>query len=334
MKSKTNKIEISHKTIIFTVVFLALLYIIYLIMDVLLLLFIAFLISTAINPLVSKLENYKIPRSLSIAVVYILLIGSIVGAIAGIVPPLVTETSKLISQIPIPESLSNDIKNLNINLQDLDVIASQLNSIPKVLGVIGSAITVVAVLLTVMVMSFYILKERKHLYKSFTWIFSENKPKNKAENFVNRIEEQIGGWVRGELALMLIVGTLTFIGLRLLNISFALPLAIVAGLFEILPSIGPTISAIPAVIVAFITTTPTMAIAVTALYILVQQLENSFIVPFVMRKAAGMNPIITILTVLIGFRLGGFGGAALAIPLYLVFRVSYKEYLKIKNSKI
>lgn len=331
MKSKTNKIEISHKTIIFTVVFLALLYITYLILDVLLLLFIAFLISTAINPLVTKLENYKIPRSLSIAVVYILLLGGLVGAIAGIVPPLVTETSKLIAQIPIPDSISNDIKNLNINLQDLDVIASQLNSIPKVLGVIGSAFTVVAIMLTVLVVSFYVLKERKNLYKSFVWIFAENKAKEKAENFVNRIEEQIGGWVRGELALMLIVGTLTFIGLRLLNISFALPLAIIAGLFEILPSIGPTISAIPAIIIAFITTTPTMAIAVTALYILVQQLENSFIVPFIMRKAAGINPIVTILTVLIGFRLGGFGGAALSIPLYLVLRVSYKEYLKIKK---
>jgi len=331
MKSKTNKIEISHKTIIFTVVFLALLYITYLILDVLLLLFIAFLISTAINPLVTKLENYKIPRGLSIAVVYILLLGGLVGAIAGIVPPLVTETSKLIAQIPIPESISNDIKNLNINLQDLDVIASQLNSIPKVLGLIGSAFTVVAVMLTVLVVSFYILKERKHLYKSFVWIFAENKAKEKAENLVNRIEQQIGGWVRGELALMLIVGTLTFIGLRLLNISFALPLAIIAGLFEILPSIGPTISAIPAIIIAFITTTPTMAIAVTALYILVQQLENSFIVPFIMRKAAGINPIVTILTVLIGFRLGGFGGAALSIPLYLVLRVSYKEYLKIKK---
>lgn len=331
MKSNTKRIEISHKTIIFTAIFLALLYILFLIKDVLLLLFIAFLISTAINPLVSKLEKFKVPRSLSIAVVYILLLGGIVGAIAGIVPPLVAQTAKLIAQIPIPESLAAQIKDLNINLQDLDVIASQLNSIPAVLGVIASAVTVVAVIMAVLVMSFYLLKDRKNMHKNLTWIFGESKTEKEVESFVNRMEEQIGGWVRGELSLMLIVGLLTFIGLRLLNISFAVPLAIIAGLFEILPGIGPTISAIPAIIIAYLTTSPTMALAVTALYILVQQIENNFIVPAIMRKAAGMNPIITIVTVLIGFRLGGIGGAALAIPLYLVLKVCLHEYLKLKK---
>jgi predicted PurR-regulated permease PerM len=117
-----------------------------------------------------------------------------------------------------------------------------------------------------------------------------------------------------------------------LNVSFALPLAIFAGIFELLPNIGPTISAIPAILIAFLTSSPTIAIAVTALYILVQQLENNFIVPIIMRKAANMNPITTIITVLIGFRLMGVGGAALSIPLYLVLRVSLQEYLKIKNA--
>ncbi|MFC1653540.1 AI-2E family transporter [Patescibacteria group bacterium] len=331
MKNKTAKIEISHRTIIFTVVFLLMLYLIYLIKDVLLLLFIAFLLTTAINPLVTKLEKHKISRSLSIPVVYLLMLTGIISAIAGIVPPLVSQTAKLISQIPIPPEISENIKNLNINLQDLNVIASQLNSIPKVFELIGSAFTVVAVILTVMVMSFYLLKERRYLHKNLVWIFGENKTEKEAEDFVNRIEEQIGGWVRGEFLLMLIVGILTFLGLKLLNVSFAVPLAIIAGLFEVLPNIGPTLSAIPAIIIAFLTASPTMALAVTALYVLVQQLENNFIVPYIMRKAAGMNPIVTIVTVLVGFRLGGVGGAALSIPAFLVLKVSLQEYIKIKK---
>jgi predicted PurR-regulated permease PerM len=106
---------------------------------------------------------------------------------------------------------------------------------------------------------------------------------------------------------------------------------LLAGLLEVLPSIGPTLAGVPAVAVAFFTSSPAMALAVLALYLLVQQLENSFIVPTVMNKAVGLSPITTIIIVLIGFRLGGFGGGAIAIPFFLVAKVLVKEFYEMRR---
>jgi predicted PurR-regulated permease PerM len=331
MKDSSQKIEISHKTIVFTVVFLLGLYLTYLIKDVLALLFVAILFMTAINPLVIMLEKIRIPRGLSILITYLLVIGLFVGAFAAVIPPLVKETVNLVSQIPIPPSLADDIKNLNLNLQDLNVIANQLDSIPKVLGLLGSAFGVIIVIVTLGVMSYYLLEEKKDLHKKLKWLFGNSRAEERAEKFVRDVENQIGSWVRGEFALMFIVGTMTYIGLRLLDVKFALPLALLAGLLEVLPSIGPTLAGVPAVAVAFFTSSPAMALAVLALYLLVQQLENSFIVPTVMNKAVGLSPITTIIIVLIGFRLGGFGGGAIAIPFFLVAKVLVKEFYEMRR---
>lgn len=324
------KIEISHRTILFTLLILAGSYVLFRISDILILLFIAFMVSVAMGPLVAWLHRHHLPKNLAITLAYLVMIGSLVAIIAAIIPPLVTETANLINQIPIPQSLADDIKHWNIDAATLNTIASQLNSIPNVLGFIGSTVTFFTVLVTMTVMSFYFLKERQHLHKNLVWLFGANQTEKQAEKFVDRIDAQIGGWVRGELFLMLIVGVLTYGGLLLLNVNYALPLAIIAGLLEILPNIGPTISAIPAIIIAFLTGSPTMAVAVTALYILIQQLENSLIVPFVMKRAVGINPIATIIIILVGYRLGGVGGAALAIPLFLTAKVILAEYIRLR----
>lgn len=327
------KIEISQKTILFTLAVIAGTYLLFLLKDVAILLFISFMISVAISPLVVKLKKFNIPENLSIAIAYIAMVAGISGIVAGVIPPLFSETAKLFSQVPIPESIATDIKTLNIDFEDLNSIASQLNTIPKVLGFVGSAFAVVTILLTVAVMSVYLLKERKDIHKNLVLVFGKDHTEKQAEAFVDRVEDQIGGWVRGEFILMFVVGLLTYLGLVLLGINFALPLAIIAGILEVLPNIGPIISAVPAILIAYLTTSPTMAAAVTALYILIQQVENSFIVPVIMKKAVGISPITTIILILVGFEIGGVGGSALAIPLFLTVKVFLKEILKVKSNK-
>lgn len=327
------KVEISQKTILFTLAVIAGTYLLFLLKDVAILLFISFMVSVAISPLVVKLKARRIPENLSIGIAYILMVAGLTGIIAGIIPPLINETTKLFSQVPIPESIASDIRTLNIDFDDLNALASQMNTIPKVLSFIGSAFAIVTILLTVAVMSVYLIKERKDIHKNLVFFFGKDHTEKQAEAFVDRIEDQIGGWVRGEFMLMFIVGLLTYFGLVLLGINFAVPLAIIAGLLEVLPNIGPTISAIPAIILAYLTSSPTMAGAVAALYILIQQIENSFIVPIVMKKTVGINPITTIILILVGYQLGGVGGSALAIPLFLTIKVFLKEILKVKRSK-
>jgi predicted PurR-regulated permease PerM len=154
--------------------------------------------------------------------------------------------------------------------------------------------------------------------------FGSAKTEAKARDFITRLEQQIGGWVRGELALMIIIGLLTYIGLKILGVNYALPLSIIAGLLEIIPNIGPTIALIPAVLVA-LTSSPVTALATVALYFLIQQFENNIIVPKIMQRAVGVKPLIVIIALMTGAKLAGVLGAALAVPGYLVLKVVIEE---------
>ena len=123
----------------------------------------------------------------------------------------------------------------------------------------------------------------------------------------------MGAWFRGQIVLSFSIGFLTWISLLILGLPFALPLALLAGILEIVPTIGPIISAIPAVIIA-LNISPTMALLVVLLYIIIQLLENNILVPRIMEKAVGLNPIVIILGVIIGSKLMGIAGALLAVP--------------------
>jgi predicted PurR-regulated permease PerM len=136
---------------------------------------------------------------------------------------------------------------------------------------------------------------------------------------VFHIETKLGNWIRAELLLMTAIGTMTYIGLVLLGIDTALPLALLAGMLEIIPSIGPIISAVPAVIIALVIH-PLLGLSTIALYFLIQFLENNLLVPQIMQKTTGVNPLISLLGLMVGFRLGGTVGAVLAIPTILVIQ--------------
>jgi predicted PurR-regulated permease PerM len=112
---------------------------------------------------------------------------------------------------------------------------------------------------------------------------------------------------------------MTYLGLFLLGIDTALPLAILAGMLEIIPTVGPIVSSIPAVVIASVVH-PLLGLSTAALYFLIQFIENNLLVPQVMQKTTGVSPLVSILGLMVGFRLGGVVGAVLAIPLILVFQ--------------
>ena len=146
------------------------------------------------------------------------------------------------------------------------------------------------------------------------------------------MEKKLGGWVRAQGALMLIIGLVSYFGLRLLGIDFALPLALLAGVLEVVPNVGPTLAAVPAVL-AGLAISPLMGLAVAALYFLIQQIENGFILPQIMSRGAGVNPLVAIMALVAGFQLGGVIGAVLAIPLVLLVQVVAAEFFSQKFPK-
>lgn len=306
-----TKIEISHRTIIFTLVLIAAVWLILEIRDILFLLFISFILMSALRPIVDGMERIRIPRILSILLLYGLVFGGLGAGIASMVPTLVVQSGKLFMQLPDVLSkvfpyISSDVQSL---VQQMAPVGENL--VKVTVGVFSNVLAV----LTVMTFTFYFLLERRHL-QDFLGALLGGEIGERVLSVLLQIEKRLGAWVLGELCLMAFVGLLVYGGLFFLRVEYALPLAIFAGLLEIVPTIGPTVSAIPALLVAF-GSSPVLALSVMALYIIVQQIENNLLVPIVMKRSVGLPPVLTILALMIGGRFGGIAGAVLAVPVLL-----------------
>lgn len=314
-----HKVEVSHKTIIFTVFFLIFLWFLYQVRQVILLFYISVIFMAALNPLVDKLEKVRIPRVVSIIFFYLLILGIVSGSVVMLVPAMVSQMTLLLKDLPYYLDKIGFFQKINLN-----DYGNELVKIPgNIFKIASSAFSNIIALFAIFVMTFYLLIERRNLKEHLEILFVDGR-EEKAERFIKKLETQLGGWVRGEIILMIIVGILCYIGLRLLDVEFALPLALIAGILEIIPNFGPTVSAIPAVIVG-LATSPILGLAVAALYFLVQQLENNIIVPKVMQHVVGLNPVITLIALLMGAKLGGILGAVLSLPALLTLQVVFQE---------
>lgn len=322
-----RKIEISHKTIVFILILLGLVWFVMRIMDIILLFFVSVILMSALNPAVDGLEKKRIPRWLSITFLYIVVIGSLSIIVASLVPPLVEQTSHLVSQLP---SLAQTLNFLNLDARSVGSQLSSLSSLPgDIVKFTAGLFSNILYISTVAVMTFYLLMERRNLQKYLSQMFGQGSEK-KVESLINRVENQLGSWVRGQLILMTAIGLISFLGLSILGVPYALPLALVAGLLEVVPTVGPILSAIPATLAGFIIT-PYTAIGVVALYFAVQQAENSFLVPKIMQKTTGVNPLVSLLSLMIGFKLAGPAGAILSIPLLLIGIIAVTEMTSSKR---
>lgn len=319
-----KKIEISHRTIVFTVLFLAFGWFLFLIRDIILQVFVALLIMTILNPTVSKLEKRKVPRVTSVLIVYALVLAVFVLAIALMIPPLVDQTSSFATSLP------QYFVQLDLPFNIIDEVNRQISSIftqlPAQLIRIGvSVFSNLFAVFTVFFFALYFLLAREKLDSQMSNFLSK-KQIGRIDKILEILEKDLGGWARGQLLLMFMVGLSTYIGLRILGVPFALPLALLAGILEIIPNLGPVVASIPVILVGF-GVSPLTGFAAAALSFLVQQVENYLLVPKVMQKSANVSPIITLLSLLIGFRLAGVPGAFLSIPVVITSRVMLNEFV-------
>lgn len=322
-----KKVEISHKTVIFTALFLLFLWFLYYIKDIIFGLFVALLIMAILNPIVTKLSKFRIPRGVSVLVVYIAVLGLFGLAVGALIPPLVEQTSSLISRLPgyitslgITRFVSSEVAGQ---------ILTQIGSLPGQAVKVGFSIfSNILGVITVLIFAFYLLLVRDKLDDQLVFLFGEDKRK-KIGDVIDTLEKRLGGWARGELALMAIIGLASFLGLTILGIPYALPLGILAGLLEIVPYFGPIISAIPAILIG-LSISPLMGLATVALALLIHQSENYLFTPKIMEKSVGVNPIITLLALSIGFRLAGMIGAVISVPIVLTIHVLMGAYIPSK----
>jgi len=319
--NQSQTINISTSTILRAIVILLALVFLYLIHDILMIVFVAVIIAAAINGPVSWLQKNKVPRLLGVIFIYLLLL-LVIGLIVTLIfPPLANEIKQLAVHFPgIVEKIGLSIQqwwqdyNLGTNLQTfLDQISNRLSQAASsvfatTVNLFGGLFSAVVIL----VISFYLSVQEKGA-KRFLVSLTPGEHQSYLADLIDRIENKIGGWLRGQLILMLIVGLLVFIGLSVLGIKYALVLAVIAALFEIVPFIGPILAASPAVILAFFQSS-FLALLVIILYIVVQQLQNYLIVPQVMKRTVGLNPVVIIIVLLVGGKLAGLLGIVLAVP--------------------
>ena len=255
-----------------------------------------------------------------------------------VLPPLLIQLREFIIALPnyllkISEiyggSFVPGIENKQVFSVGANYLASGLDSLMRV---VFTTINGVFNLITIAVLSFYLLLERDRIKKNLHFVIPFL-PKERVTNLASKVDVQLGHWVRGEIALMFIVGLATYIGLSLLKVPYALPLAVMAGILEFIPNIGPILSGVISILVTVASGSPVSAVGVLVLFVIVQQLENNLLVPKIMQAAVGLNPLFAILSFLIGATLFGFPGALIAVPAAAMIQVIVLDIFEFSNEK-
>ena len=313
-----KKIDISHRTIIFTVLLLLGIWILYFMRGILLMLFVSFLLMTILDPLVNFFVKFKIHRSLSVVITYVLVIGTLGGVIAVLAPVLVAETTSFVSALP------DYLSKINLSPSTVNLTSGLVQQVGGVLNFTFSVFSNVFSILTILVFSFYMLLGYSGIRNQIILLLGEDRGM-KMNKIIEAVEERLGKWSRGQLLLMLAVAIGNYIGYLLLKIPFALPLALLTGIFEIVPILGPVISAIPAVMIG-LGISPLTGIGAAAVAFVVNQLENYVLVPKIMQKSTGVSPLLILISVAIGAKLAGVMGVIIAVPFVITLQVILKEY--------
>ena len=185
-------------------------------------------------------------------------------------------------------------------------------------------------LFLILVISFYLSVQKKGVQRVLTSL-APREHRDYLLSLWERSQKKLGRWLQGQLFLGVIIGVLVYVGLSLLNVKFALLLAVLAGILEIFPYIGPVMAAIPAVILGLLQA-PILGLWVLILYIVIQQMENHLIVPLVIGKIVKLNPVVVILALLIGWKLGSIPGMILAVPITAVLAEFFRDLIKRRKS--
>lgn len=329
-------VNISTGIIFKTILILLGIWFMYLIKDVIAVLFIAVIFTSSIEPVVNWMARFKIPRSLGVLIIYVILFGIFGTMIYFIIPPFLSQAQSFGNDFPgyverimgIFRGLENYAQAHNFNFNPQEFFQSMGGSLSQTsnkifsttVGVFSSFISVIVILS----LTFY-MSVKKDGMKGAIMSMVPEKYHDHSSALIEKIKTQIGRWMQGQFILMLFIFILYYLALYFLDVPYALLLAIFGGVMEIIPYLGPIISAVPAVILGFLIS-PLTGFLVLGAYVLIQQIENHIITPQVMKKAIGLNPVIIILVLLVGAQMGGVLGAILAVPIATVASVFIKDY--------
>ncbi len=312
--------------VIVTLLFFLLLYTL---KDIIIIFLFALILASGISPFANWLQSKGLPRLLGVLFLYLVVFGLFIFIVSLVVPFISNDLVQLTTVFPkIVEKVSTSLDTVQrgapkyfdfiSEVQNLlDVFTGYLQQFSQsavgfVVGVFGGLFSFAAII----IISFY-LSVQKNGIESFLASVIPEKYERYAIDLWRRSEIKVGRWFQGQLLLALIMGFMVYVGLSLLKIKFALILGLLAMALEIVPVAGPVLAAIPAIFLAFIQD-PTLGLWVIVFYIIAQQLENHVLVPLILGRTIGLNPVVVILALLTGGSLAGIPGAILSVPIATV----------------
>lgn len=330
------ELDYSTKVILRVVAVLLALGFLWLVRDILVVILLSLVLASAMEPMVDYLNRHKIPRSVSVLGTYVIVI-AVIGLIISLMAPLVVEQFRVLTQNLPQYTIEIEARYPNLTAfiggADFGNIVQKLFAngggsdalFNRTVGFFNGIFAVVSVL----VISFYLVAADRGM-KHFIHDLVPAPHRNVVMNLIAKVQRKMGLWVVGQLILSVFIFALTFLGLSILGVKYALFLALLAGLLEIVPYVGPFLSAIPAVFFALIQS-PALVVGVIVLYIVIQKTEGYVLVPKVMEKTVGTSPLVVILALLIGFKVAGVLGLLLAVPLAGALTVVIAELFQDKG---
>ena len=307
--------------------------------DALLLIYISALVAIGLSPLVNELERkrlirQRVPRWAAILVIYLFIIAALIAVAAMVIPAIVMQAQDLAREFPqlLHKAqqwlVDHGVLTREISAQEAVQSASVSGAqdylgfvANAVLGVIGGVFGVI----TVLVLAFYLLVDSSSLILVFLRLFPRDK-RPQVNDACRRVTHKISAWLGGQLLLAGIIGSTAALGLFLMGVPFFWVLALIAAIGEMIPIVGPILSAVPAIAVA-LSVGPTLALGVIIFFVGQQQLENHLLVPKIMQRQVGISPVFVIIALLIGGSLLGVMGAILAVPTAAILQVLLEETL-------
>ncbi len=352
---KVVKIEVPPKTIITILAVGVGIYLVFKLINVFIILFFAMVLASATLPLISGMIKKGFPRWASITSVYLLLISFIFALILLIVFPFISQTAKFAEQISsISETSLSSLDNVSIPALGIDgselkvyfvdhieKVSKEL--IPSFAGTVTAISTTVdalvgfggilVMILTILILSVYIVADHDRVIALVLVRIHESEKRERIRDLIIDVEYKLGRWLVGQAALSSVVGLFTWLVLTVFQVPFALPLAVLAALFEVVPNLGPVLVSIPITLIALLVHGPLVAILVLFSYIIIQQLQSYLLTPKIMGKVVGLHPLVIFIAMITGFTLAGIIGAVLAVPLLVLMKIGYKFYRDLQKLK-
>jgi len=343
MSEEKRVISISTGTMFRTVLVLFGVWFIYVTRGLIGVLLVAILLAAVMDPIVDWFEKKRIPRSVTALLLYVVIFLLLAVLLLAIIPPMIVEVrsvaenfgglwKRVVSSFDALRAISARY-GLEVSFQSsIDALNDAVSgSFASLFSTVTGALSGIVSFFIMLVISFFLVVEKDSIREIVNSIL----PKRHHEyvgSMLIKMQHKVGQWLIGQLVLMLFIGVLSYIGLLVFGVKYALLLAVLAGVFEIVPYLGPVAAAIPAVFFAAVDS-PTKGLLILAFYLLIQRVEHLVLVPKIMQKTTGLNPIMVILALAVGFTVGGIAGGLLSIPVAAALNALLSDYLERQNKQ-